>query len=65
MLRIFIGRAGSGKTSAIMREVGEEVRLKEGQHNNSARSVQLCVDANFCSPRVLPASMPGNRLFFT
>ena len=30
MLRIFIGRAGSGKTSAIMREVGEEVRLKRG-----------------------------------
>lgn len=30
MLRIFIGRAGSGKTSAIMREVGKEVRLKRG-----------------------------------
>ncbi len=30
MLRLFIGRAGSGKTSAVMREVGEEVRLKRG-----------------------------------
>jgi len=30
LLRLFIGRAGSGKTSAVMREVGEEVRLKRG-----------------------------------
>lgn len=28
MLRIFIGRAGSGKTGAIMREIGEEVKKK-------------------------------------
>lgn len=30
MLRIFIGRAGSGKTNAMMREIGEEVRMKRG-----------------------------------